>query len=86
MRLFLDLLEFGINIGYQVERILVNPDTQANETILDERQQKAFGIADYDDKNDYADAIEAYLISIGIASAEAKSIAKLAKDLAKDIA
>ena len=83
MRLQLDILEQGINIGSAQERLLL--DTETNETVTMEKdvQQKPFAIYDYDNKNEYEKDIEAYLLSIGLETDEAKAISKLAGKIAK---
>lgn len=83
MRLQLDILEQGINIGSAQERLLL--DTETNETITMEKdvQQKPFAIYDYDNKNKYEKDIEEYLLSIGLEEDEAKAISKLAGKIAK---
>ena len=86
MRLTIQIEDYGIMIGNAADKTYVDPDN-GNETITIQQPEEfqAFSVVSFDDKNYYSDAIEAHLISVGIASAEAKSVAKLAKDLAKDV-
>ena len=84
MQLNININDYGIGIGSADDKTYTDNDSGDTVTIEQQIIHQGFSYSSYASKNDYADAIEDYLLSIGIESAEAKSIAKLAKDIAKD--